>query len=262
MKNKKSLLMLLFSILAIFLTLTFALPNSSKKTKQAEQNSRKVDTYSALKQDLVSDSGEKILEVIEASYKLSDGGLDSSFVRVRNLSGQNITALGLIWTVTFTDGGECKIEQLVDYRIHKDIVESRGISPFAPYEEKVIPRLTKESFDEGQSIKNVKVKFAFAEFEGSGGVGIEKSEMYKQLLSQREGAEIYKRWVETGYEDNANRIDTVVRKLSGDELPDDKELEKDKVKQGALMYKQWMLELLKDKGIDGLREHLRAPGTS
>jgi hypothetical protein len=254
MKNKKTLLLVLISSLTACLTLTFALPNSSQNKQETKLISQGVGTYNALKQDLVSESGEKILEVTKASYRTIENGLDSSSIQVRNLSGKNITALGIIWTVTFTDGKTCQIEQLINYRIHKDIVDAKAIRPFAPYEEKYIPRLTREIFDEGQAIGSVKVEFSFAEFEGSGGVGIEKSEMYKQLLAQREGAELYKRWVEDGYQNDSRNIGGVIKKLSGDELPNDKELENDKVKQGALIYKQWLLDTLKDRGADSLRE--------
>jgi hypothetical protein len=257
-KSKKTLLPLLISALTICLTVAFAFPDPSKDGQGLEQIRQNSGTHPALKHDFVSGSGEKILEVVEASYQITEKGLDSSFTRVRNLSGRNITALGLIWTVTFTDGGECRIEQLVDYKIHKDIVEAKRLRPFAPYEEKLIPRLTKESLDEGQSIENVKVEFAFVEFDDSSGVGVETSEIYKQLLSKREGAEIYRRWVEDGVGDDPGGVAAVVKKLSGDELPDDKKLEKEQVKQGALIYKQWMTGILRDKGTDALRDQLRA----
>jgi hypothetical protein len=255
-ENNKALPFLLISSFIFFITLAFALPSSSRNNKGTERNSQVAETHPALKQDLVSKTGEKILEIIEASYQTTENGLDSSSIRVRNLSNQNITALGIIWTVTFTDARECQIEQLVDYNLHKDMVNAKGIRPFAPYEEKFIPRLTRESFDEGQAIKSVQVAFSFVEFEYSSGVGIEKSEMYKQLLSQRKGAEIYKQWIEGDYEDNPQHIARVVGKLSGDELPNNKELENDKVKQGALIYRQWLRDVLKNKGEDALREQI------
>jgi hypothetical protein len=258
MKNKKALLVLLISALTLCLTLAFALPNSSKNNQEADQNGQQAGIHPALKQDLASDSGEKILEIIEASYQITENGLDSSSIRVRNLSGKNITALGIIWVLNFTDGGECQIEQRVDYRIHKDIAEAKGVRPFAPYEEKYIPRLTKKPLDEGQLIKEVKVKFSFVEFEDGGGVGLEKSEMYKKLLSQREGAEIYKHWIEDAYKDDPKSIDIVVGRLSHDELPNDKALENDEVKQGALIYKEWMRGILNDRGVDALQVQLHA----
>lgn len=258
MKDKKALPLLLISALTICLTVAFAFPNASKNHQDPERGGRESVTRPALKHDFVSGSGEKVLEVVEASYQMTGNGLDSSSVRVRNLSGKNINALGLVWTVTFMDGGECSIEQLVDYKIHKQIVEAKGVKPFAPYEEKTIPRLTRETFGEGQSVRNVKVVFTFVEFDGASGVGVEDSKMYKELLSKREGAEIYRRWIEQGYEDDPKSMTAVVSRLSGDELPDDKELEKDKVRVGALIYKQWLLGILKDKGTEALRHQLRA----
>lgn len=187
MKHKNALLIVLVGSLTLCLTWAAAISNPSKAGRGAGANSQGAGTHPALAQDLVSESGEKILEVVEASYRTTETGLDSSSVRVRNLSGRNITAMGLVWTITFTDERRDEIEQLVDYRIHQDIVEAKGVRPFAPFEEKFIPRLTKESFEEGQAIKSVKVEFSFAEFEDAGGVGVEKSDMYKQLLSQRRG---------------------------------------------------------------------------
>jgi hypothetical protein len=258
MKNKKALLALFISALSLCLILTFALPNSSKNTRHVDQNGQEIGTHPALKQDLVSDSGEKILEVIEASYQITENGLDSSSIRVRNLSGKNITALGIVWGLTFTDGRKCQIEQLVDYRIHKDITQSKGVRPIAPYEEKYIPRLAKKTLDEKQFIKDVKVTFSFVEFESGGGVGLEKSEMYKRLLSRREGAEIYKRWVEDEYKDDPSRIGIVIGRLSGDDMPGDKSLVNDDARQGALVYKQWMRDVLNDGGADALLKHLHS----
>lgn len=256
MKNKKAFQILLIGASALCLTLAFAFPNSSKRQLEVEPNGQEIGTHPALKQDLVTESGEKILEVVQASYQTTVNGLDSSSVMVRNLSGKNITALGIIWTITFTDENRDEIEQLVDYRLHQDIVNAKAIRPFTPYEEKFIPRLTKESFEEGQAIKSVKVEISFAEFEDSSGVRLEKSGMYKEILSQRHGAEIYKRWIEDGYGDDSRKITRVIGKLSGVELPNNQELNADKIKQGALIYRQWMRDILKDKGENALREQL------
>jgi hypothetical protein len=253
---KRALPIFLVSTLVLCLVVVFALPNSSQTNDGTKQNSQEAGTHPALKQDLVSESGEKILEVVEATYQTTPDSLDSSSIRVRNLSGRNITAVGMVWTVTLTGGKTCQLEQLVDYRIHNDIANEKGVRPVAPYEEKSIPRLTKEPLEEGQRIQSVRVEVAFVEFEDSSGVSIEKSEMYKHLLRKREGAEIYKRWVEEGYEDNPRRIGVVVGKLSGDELPNDDRLGNAQVKQGALVYKQWMLGILKDRGVDALQERL------
>jgi hypothetical protein len=204
----------------------------------------------------VSETGEKILEIVEASYQATGNSLHSSSIRVRNLSGRNVTALGAIWTVKFTNLYTCHVEQLVDYRLHKDVVNAKGTKPFAPYEEKVIPRLTSESFDDGQAIESVEVRFAFVEFEDAGGVGVERSELYRQLLSQRKGAEIYKRWIESDYGDDPQHVATVIRKLSGDELPNDKDLENGRAQHGALIYRQWMRDVL-NKGENALREQMR-----
>jgi len=115
-------LVLFTGALILCLTLAFALPNSSKNKQEGDQSSHQAGTHPALKQDLLSESGKKILEIIEASYQVTENGLDSSSIQVRNLSGKNITALGIIWGLKFSDGGECQIEQLIDYRIHKEVV--------------------------------------------------------------------------------------------------------------------------------------------
>jgi hypothetical protein len=231
---------------------------ATQGVKQGEKPQQpEIGTREALKQDLVSSSGEKVLEITQAFYTTTAAGLDSSSVQVRNVSGKNITALGIVWTVTFTDGKTCRIEQLVNYSLHKDIVDAKSIRPFAPFEEKFIPRLTKDVFDEGQAIGNLKVGFSFVEFEGSGGVGLETSEMYEGLLAQREGARLYKRWVESGYGDNPGNIGGVIGKLSGDDMPAAKELENEKAKQGAALYRQWLLGVLKDSGEDNFREQMQ-----
>lgn len=220
-----------------------------------EQNGQVAETHAALKQDLVSKTGEKVLEIIEALYQTTENSLDSSSIQVRNLSNRNITALGIVCTVRFTDGGKCLLKQIVDYRLHKDMVEAKGIRPFAPYEEKFIPRLTKEAFEE-RRIESVGVEIAFVEFEDSTGIGIEKSEMYGELLSKRKGAEIYKQWIERDYGDDQRNLTKIVRTLSSDELPSNKELANSWVEIGVSTYRQWMRDILKDKGETALREQI------
>lgn len=241
----------------LFLTLTFALPRSVKSNKSLEQSSQLVATRSALKQDLVSETGEKILEITEASYQATEKSLDRSSIRVRNLSNRNITALGINWTVKFKDAGKCLLKQLVDYRPHKDMVEAKGIKPFAPYEEKFIPRLTNQSLNEGQQIESVQVEISFVEFEDSGGVAIEKSEMYEELISKRRGADTYKQWIETAYGNDPRNMAKVIGKLMDDGLPNNKALENSWVEQGAFVYRQWMRDILNNKGETLLREQIQ-----
>ncbi|HEY9404309.1 MAG TPA: hypothetical protein VIQ24_16750 [Pyrinomonadaceae bacterium] len=256
MEYKKARLILLVSSFMLFLTLIFTLPSSSQDKKKPEQNSRSTQTHPTLKQDFVSQTGVKILEIIEASYQTSEIGIDSSSIRVRNLSERNITALGINWTINFTGTAKCVLTQIVDHRLHPDIADAKGIRPFAPFEEKLIPRLTNQTFDEGQKIENVGVEISFVEFEDSSGVGIEKSEMYGQLISKRKGAEIYKQWIETDYGDAPQNMAKVIEKLKGDGLPDDRKLENSWVKMGASNYRQWMRNILDDRGETVLREQL------
>ena len=256
MDAKKALPILIFGSFILCMTLAFALPRPSRNNEGTEQSGQTAETHSALKQDLVSGAGKVILEIIEASYQTTENGIDSSSIRVRNLSDRNIMALGIVWTVRFTDASKCLLKQIGDYRLHEDIVDAKGVRPFAPYEEKVIPRLTKESFDEEKKIESVAVEIAFVEFEDSSGVGIEKSEMYADLLSKRKGAEIYKQWIESDYGDDPRNLTKTIRTLSGDELPNDKELANSWVEQGALVYRQWMRNILKEKGEDALREQI------
>ncbi|HEV7904829.1 MAG TPA: hypothetical protein VGO96_13385 [Pyrinomonadaceae bacterium] len=256
MEYKKATLIFLVGSFMFFLTLIFTLPSSSQNNKRPEQSNQLTLLHAALKQDLVSATGEKILEIIEASYQTSEKSLDSSSIRVRNLSGRNITAIGIIWTIKFTDTNICQLMQVADYRLHKDMVEAKGIRPFAPYEEKFIPRLTKQSFDEEQKIESVGVEISFVEFEDSDGVGIEKSEMYEQVISKRKGAELYKQWIETDYEDTPQKMAKVIEKLQGDGLPNNKELENSWVEIGASSYRQWMRDILNNKGEILLREQI------
>jgi hypothetical protein len=256
MKYKKAILILLAFSFMLFLTLTLALPSSVKSNKRLEQKGQLAETHPALKRDLVSEAGKKILEITEATYQISENGIDSSSIRVRNLSDRNITALGIVWTVTFTNTSKCLLTQIVDHRIHKDIVEAKKIRLFAPYEERIIPRLTKEFLDEGQVIESVGVEISFVEFQDLSGVGIEKSEMYEQLVSKRKGAEIYKQWIEFDYADNPQQMAKIIEKLSGDAMPNDKELENSWVEQGASIYRGWMRDILNNKGETLLREQI------
>jgi len=254
---KKASPILLLLLTALGLSVTYALLKKPGTGLAAGAGAQEVKTRPAQKKDFLSDSGQSVLEVVEASYQTTPDSFESSSVRVRNLSGKNITALGLVWTMTYEDKTSCQIEQTVDYRLHGDIVADRRVRAFAPGEEKVIPRLVRDTLEGGRSIEGVKVEFVFAELEGAGAVGPDPSGLYRQLLDKRAGAEVYKRWVESGYDDTPARFEAVVGKLTGEELPADKTLENDKARQGALAYRQWMLGVLKDKGAAALQEHLR-----
>lgn len=254
---KKASLILPLLLASLGLTLIFALPKKSRTSLAAAAGVQEVKTHPAQKKDFLSEFGQTVLEVVEASYQTTPESFDSSSVRAKNLSGKHITALGLVWTVTYEDKTSCQIEQIVDYRPHRDIVADKNVRAFAPGEEKVIPRLTKDTLEEGRGIESVMVEFTFAELEGADAVGSDPSGLYKQLLDKRAGAEIYKRWVESGYGDTTAQFEAVVKKLSGDELPTDKALENDKAVQGALVYKQWMLGVLKGRGAAALQEQLR-----
>lgn len=163
---KKASPMLLVLLTALGLTLTLTLPKQSRTSLAATAGAQEVKTHPAQKKDFLSESGQTVLEVVEASYQTTPDSFDSSSVLAKNLSGKNITALGLVWTVNYEDKTSCQIEQLVDYRPHRDIVADRNIRPFAPGEDKVIPRLTKDTLEEGRGIESVKVEFAFTELGG------------------------------------------------------------------------------------------------
>ncbi|HEX8071234.1 MAG TPA: hypothetical protein VF546_14860 [Pyrinomonadaceae bacterium] len=246
---------LLLGALLFCMAIVFALPGS-RFDQAANGAGQTTATHAARKQDFKSAAGERILEVVEASYQTTDQGIDSESIRVRNLSNRNITALGVVWTVKFTNGTKCLLMQIGDYRLHQDMVAAKGIRPFAPYEEKVIPRLTKESLDENQKIESVEVEVTFVEFEDGSGVRLDESEMYANVLAKRRGANIYKRWIESSYGDDPRNLARVIRILSGDELPDDRELGNGWVEQGASIYRQWLRNLLNDKGTNALQDQL------
>lgn len=250
MKNKHVVPALIVGMCALCLALTFVLPKTSF-------GSQEVISHPALTKSLVTESGEKVVEVTEASYRTSQNVLQGGSCRVKNLSGQNITGMGLIWTVTLTDGQTSQVQKLVDFSLHKDIVDTQGVPPFAPYSEREIPHVEREFNAEGQSVKSVKVEVAFVTFADSSGVGIENSKMYQRLLLRREGAEIYKKWLASIYGDDPKNINRVVEKLSGDELPADERVKNDGVESGAAVYRQWLLQIYKKNGADSLKQILK-----
>jgi hypothetical protein len=248
---------LLLNALALCMAIFFALLGSHRINKAANRDGQTSETHTARKQDFKSETGERLLEIVEASYQPTAQDTDSASIRVRNLSNRNITALGTVWTVKFTDKSTCLLTQIADYRLHSDMVEAKGIRPFAPYEEQVIPHLTKESLEEEKKIESVEVEITFVEFEDGSGVGLDKSEMYANVLSKRRGAEIYKQWIESDYGADPRNLNRTIKALSSDELPNDKELENSWVEQGALSYRQWLRNILKDKGANALQEQMR-----
>lgn len=250
MKNKKVLSSLVFVVLGLGLTLAYAI------NRPSESNQETI-TRPALTQDLVSGSGEKVVEITEASYQMAENVLKGGSCRVKNLSGQNITGIGLIWTVTFANGETSQMQKLVDYSLHRDIVDAYGKGPFAPYGERVIPYIEREPNLEGRSISSVKVEVTFVVFENSNGIGIENSKMYQRLLLRREGAEIYKKWLDGIYDGDPKNINKVVEKLSTHELPADEKLKNDAVEIGAAAYREWMVGVYKKKGTDSLKQLLK-----
>lgn len=250
MKNKHIVAVLAVGTLVFCSAFALVAPNTSF-------GSQEIITHPALTQNLVSPSGEQVVEITEASYQTSRNVLKGGSCRVKNLSGQNITGMGLIWAVTLTNGETSPMQTLVDYGFHKDVVDTRGTPPFAPYEEKEIHFIQREPNAEDQSIKSVEVEVTFVAFENSGGVGIEDSKMYQRLLLRREGAEIYRKWLDGIYGDDPKNINRVVEKLSGNELPADEKMKEEGVETGAETYRLWLLETYKKNGTDSLKRILR-----
>jgi hypothetical protein len=242
MKNRKLLVIIPVSVVI----LAFILSSLASGSVQ------KVGAFPAVKQDFWSGTGEKILEVVDASYELSATGLENSSVTVRNLSGRNITAMGLIWTAVYANGSKDSIEQTVDTRISQS-------KPFAPNRQRTIPRLIKNAFSNERAIEGMRVEFSFAEFEDATIIGDETSWSYRQVLAQRRGAAIYKRFVEESYANDPKNIARLAAKVSSDDLPLNKELEDSDVKMGAEIYRNWMRSTLKAKGETGLLEYIQRP---
>jgi hypothetical protein len=221
------------------------------------QNAQEPMSHPALAQDLVSDSGTKLVEVTEATFRSTKVSLNGYFCKVKNVSGKEITALGVVWTALFSDGSAAQSRQFIDSRINKDIIEARGLKPIAPNEEREFRSSSTESFSKGLSIKSVKVKVDFVEFADSSSVGTENSKTYRQLMSVRQGADFCKQWLTDIYKNSPQNINLLVEKLSSNELPNDKELENSSAKQGAIIYQKTALRVYQKEGAGALQRLLQ-----
>lgn len=249
-EKQKPILNPSYQCVCIVCDISLCAPNSS-------QSNQETSSFPALKKDLVSTLGEKVVEVTGASYQTSENVLTGALCRVKNLSARNITGLGLIWTITFTNGEVLQTQKLIDYSLHKDVVDMHGGGPFSPYAEKEISYTERDPDIAGSSVRSVEVVVTFAAFENSDGAVIENSQMYQRLLSRREGADIYRKWLDGIYGDNHKNINRVVEKLSSDELPANEKLRKDGGEAGAAAYRQWLLDVYKEKGAEPLKQLLK-----
>lgn len=207
-------------------------------------------------QDLITSSGAIIAQITEAKYWSTPNTLDGYYCRVKNSSNKKITALGLIWDVTFSNDRIDRRYQLMDAKVHEDTQRVQPLKPLAPQGELEFRGAFTESFTGNVSVKNVKVQIDFVEFDDMTSLGSESSKGYKQLTQSREGAVLYKSWLMRIYKDNNQNINAVIEKILSDELPRDTDLHSRHVRQGAIIYRNWLNRLYQQQGVDGIRKVL------
>lgn len=252
-------LIIAVAVVLIGIYLTSGVPQAKSNSQNSEgAQVQDVITHPALTQDIVSKEGTKLVEIIEATYGTTGTSLNGYFCRVRNNSDKGATALGLIWTATFSNGTTDEMYQFMDSRIHEDIAKAQGLGPLAPKQERVFRSSSTLSAGDGIFIETVKVKIDFVEFvDGSIVGGAETSKNYKRVILTRHGAKLCKSWLVRTYGDNRKNLGKVIEKLDKEELPDNADLSDRYVEHGAIIYRNWLLDVYKSWGSATLQSILK-----
>jgi hypothetical protein len=211
---------------------------------------------------ITSKDGIPLVEIIEATCEATPRRLESYSCQVRNSSDREITALAVVWTLTWSTGHS---ESSHDEYQSRDpfILEGRGIPPG----EVIAFESSGPTWTEGNDfIKRVQVSIDYVEFADKSTFGPDRSKSSQRIAFTRLGASTYKNWLLHLYQDQGP--DAVIRNLMSDQLVYDPSLGSNTSKtyqhftrSGAEMYKGWLARVYKKDGFDAVIEKLSKAAT-
>lgn len=178
---------------------------------------------------------------------------------VKNNTNKNITAVTLALTIILEEWGKEKPDTYLfttDTLVHPDIKEERGLKDTEPGSSRLMQLPGPMSFTEGAIIKRITVEIRCIVFDDGSSLGYDLQGIaVTRIRLTREGAAKYKAWLEKQWREQRYSRDELIQKITSHTLPEG-ELPANSLKEGADIYRRWLLRVYNSKGADAVITHL------
>lgn len=239
---------------------------------QADQKSQpgEIKIQPVIVNQIVSEDGTPLVEIIEARCEATPKRLESYSCRVRNNSGKEITALALIWAITWSDGHSEHSEN--QYRF-TDWVFNGELAGLAPGNEASSESSGPLWVEGNEFIKSIRVSVDYVEFADKSSLGSDHSGASRRFALTRLGAKAYREWLLGIYQERGSKgVMEELTKERGDnfvELPDEPRAglgsvkgDKELFRRGATIYRNWLLRQVYSKqGLEAVIQKLLSDRT-
>lgn len=208
---------------------------------------------------IASKDSVPLVEIIEATCKTTPKRLEGCSCRVRNNSDREITALALVWTVTWSNGHS---EHSDSFYESMDALIVEGLRPLAPGKA-ISFHSSRSTWVQGdESIKSVQVSIDYVEFADKSIIGPDISGHSRRITLTRQGAVSYKESLVRVYKEYG--VEACIEKLMRNELTSESGLGQEAsinsgaflTQHGAKIYKNWLTSIYKKQGPDAVIEKL------
>jgi hypothetical protein len=236
---------------ALFLWCVFVALSSAAYGNTSE----KAATQAAFGKD-----GRPVVEVTQATYQANANAMEGYACQIRNVSGKNITAIGLVWNVTWSNGTKetgSSTFQSSDTFVHEDIQRGMKLKPFAPGTVRSFQSSARDVMESNElSVKGVQVIVDFVEFDDKSTAGADAGGSSKRIRETRDGAAKFKDWLKRAYQKNGLNAD-VLNAVLGASVPEELGLTTTQQKHGATVYRDWLRQVYQNQGAASVETVLK-----
>jgi hypothetical protein len=174
-----------------------------------------------------------------------------------NNTNKRISAVAVTYSISLEKDGKVSSHDEVltlETFVHSDIREERKDNLIPPGGERPVRPLP-VSFDDAL-IKAVSMQVDYVEFEDASSTGPDKAGS-RIIAGIREGAAKYRKWLLGRYGRSGKSIDAMTALIQDDAIPEGElGIENENQRQGAFMYRNYLLRTSETKGVESLARFL------
>ncbi len=200
-------------------------------------------------------NGNSSFEIVDATYEFSKNRLNSYSCHVKNKSSKDIVAFSLLWTVVWVKDGkevETTYSQAIDCIMHEDIRAQMKLRNIQPGQVRYLESPGPIDLDENTIPVSVTVSAAYVEFVDGTVVGTNLETGKQRIIGVRLGAILYKKWLQQEFLASPS-AEKFMNQLKSGEVPENLGISDIFLKQGAGMYRSWLLSIYKNQGLDAVQ---------
>lgn len=179
---------------------------------------------------------------------------------IKNNTNKDITAITLAITTVLDEEGKEAFDTYfltTDSLVHSDIKEERGLRATEPTSSQLLQLPGPISFKEIAIVKNIIVEIRCTLFADDTSLGYDPNgEFATRIRLIREGASRYKQWLITQSSQLKTSISGILKKSGSRELPED-EFPNKSLREGADVYRRWLLRVHDSKGLEAAEAYLK-----